>query len=111
VGEGVAFGNAELRWKFLEFTALKQRLEFMLHGFFDAGQTVKAHPVDRSLVPYMNPEDPGLFDQSFDSMHLAAGVGLHVMLEKNFIIAIDYGRAFDARDGVSGLYFTVGNVF
>jgi hypothetical protein len=51
------------------------------------------------------------FDQDNDSMHLSYGAGLRIGWNENFIIAVDYGFAADSRDGRSGLYIGINNLF
>ena len=48
-----------------------------------------------------------------ERFHLAAGGGLRFILNKNFIIAVDYGRAFDRQDNGKGgsLYINTGYLF
>ena len=45
-------------------------------------------------------------------MHLSAGGGLRLILNRNFIIAIDYGRAFNKQDNAKGsFYVNTGYIF
>lgn len=111
VGDGVVYGNLELRWKFLKGRLFKQPFYLGLTGFADAGQVVQEHPVDETKVPFMNAERPFYFDQYHDSMHFGFGAGLRFGLSGFFIISVDYGIAADPRDGTNGIYFTVGNIF
>ncbi|MCK7525243.1 MAG: hypothetical protein MZV64_50375 [Ignavibacteriales bacterium] len=43
--------------------------------------------------------------------HFGAGLGLRAALNENFIISVDYGFSLDHRDGTSGLYIGIGNIF
>jgi outer membrane protein assembly factor BamA len=110
VGDGIVFGNIELRWKFLKTTVLKQNVYLALHGFADAGQVVQPVHVDKSLLPATE-EYSNYFDQSTDSMHWSFGAGLRIAINENFIIAVDYGFAADSRDGRTGLYVGINNLF
>jgi len=110
VGDGFAYGNFEVRWKFARTMIFKQNFSFTLLGFTDMGQTVHDIKVNRELLPPdQNPND--YFDQDNDSMHFGYGAGLRIAWSENFIIAIDYGFANDRRDGTSGLYIGIGNLF
>ena len=109
VGDGILFGNMELRWKFFRTIVLNQNLYIALHGFFDAGQTVQQIKINKTFVP--EPVRSLFFDQKYDSMHLSYGAGLRIALNENFILAIDYGIATDKRDGLSGLYIGINNLF
>jgi len=109
VGEGIAFGNVELRWKFLEGKLFKQNIYLALLGFLDGGMAVQEIKIYRDLVP--EDQQSFYFDKTHDSMHWSAGIGLRAALNENFIISVDYGFAFDRQDGNSGLYIGIGNVF
>jgi hypothetical protein len=111
VGDGIGYGNVELRWKFLKGNVFKQKYYLGLTVFTDGGITVQDHPVDRSLVPENVNDRPPYFDQDQDSFHISLGAGLRFSLDENFVIAVDYGFATDRRDGTSGLYLSIGNIF
>ena len=108
VGDGIAYGNLELRWKFARTTIFKQHFYFGLYGFLDGGQVVQERPVDQESLPTVGPH---YWDQSHDSFHLSYGLGLRIVMNENFIIVVDYGIANDPRDGKSGFYVGVGNNF
>lgn len=109
VGEGVAFGNVELRWKFLQGQLFRQNIYLGLLGFLDGGMAVQEIKVYRDLVP--EDQQSFYFNKSYDSMHWSSGIGLRAALNENFIISVDYGFAFDKQDGTSGLYIGIGNIF
>lgn len=113
VGDSFVYGNIELRWKFFKTVLWNQNIYLGFTAFSDAGRTVKNIPVmfiyppDPPLPP--NPND--YFDQADDSMHFGYGAGIRIGWNENFIIAIDYGFANDSRDGTSGLYVGINNLF
>lgn len=110
VGDGFVYGNAELRWKFLKFQVLKNNVYLALHGFADAGQVIQPIGVDRSRLPVT--EDPSdYFDLDNDRLHWGFGTGLRISFNENIIIAVDYGFATNPKDGRSGLYIGIGNLF
>jgi len=111
VGDGTAYGNLELRWKFLNRLVFNQNLYLALYAFYDAGQVIRDRGIDLSNVPENDLETGRYFDQPNDGLHQGIGLGLRVGLNENFVLVVDYGRALDKRDGVSGLYIGVGNVF
>jgi len=111
VGDGIAYGNIEFRWKFLKTHVGKQNLYFALHGFSDSGLVVQHVKFDKSKI---SAEDQATyFDFSFekDKLHAGIGAGLRIALNENFILAADYGFAMNKQDGIKGLYVTVGNLF
>ena len=99
-GRSAGYFNTELRWRFVDFHLFKQNMSFALNGFFEGG---------RVIVPYKA--------QSFEAekMHLTAGGGIRFIMNRNFILAAEYGSAFDRRDlanGKSGsFYVNVGYLF
>lgn len=111
VGDGTAYGNLEIRWKFLKTILFNQNLYLALYAFYDAGQIIREREMDMSIVPADDMASGRYFDQGSDGLHQGLGMGLRVGLNENFVLVVDYGRALDRRDGVSGLYIGVGNIF
>lgn len=101
VGEGFAFGNIELRWKFLRTIIFNQNVYLALSGFLDGGIVTKRYDFDKSGIPS---GQISLVENADEKLHLGAGAGFHFVMNQNFIIAVDYGRALDPGDGESGLY-------
>lgn len=111
VGDGIAYGNLELRWKFLKTHVGKQNLYFALNGFSDFGMVVKEISIDKSQI---SANDQAMyFDFSYekDKVHPSLGAGLRIALNENFILAVDYGFALNKNDGAKGLYINIGNLF
>jgi len=111
VGDGTAYGNIELRWKFLKTILFNQNLYLAVYAFYDAGQVIREREMDFSMVPPEDFESGRYFDNKHDGLHQGLGLGLRVGLNENFVLVVDYGRALDRRDGISGLYIGVGNIF
>lgn len=105
-GEGVAFGNAELRWKFTYFTLLNQNFYLALNTFLDGGMVTNRWDYNQSGVP--DDEKIAVRD---DELHLAYGGGFRIAMNENFIIAVDCGLAADKNDGDVGLYIGLGYLF
>lgn len=110
VGDAFAFGNAEFRWKFLRTVLLNQNIYLGLNTFVDAGQVIKKIDLDKSGIPStINLAD--YFATDAESLHTTFGGGLRIVMNENFIVAIDYGRPFDKRDGGGGLYIGLNFLF
>jgi hypothetical protein len=111
VGDGVAYGNLEMRWKFLKTHIGKQNLYFALNGFSDFGMVVQQVKIDKSKISV--PDQQKYFDFSFekDKLHPSVGAGLRIALNENFILAVDYGFSTNKQDGLKGLYINIGNLF
>ena len=109
----MAFFNTELRWRFARFTAAKQNVYLALNAFVDGGIATRYYdnqyrgnlPItDTPYNLYVNP------DKS-DSFHTAAGGGFRVVINQNFIIAVDYAKPLNKQDGNGGLYVNTGYLF
>jgi hypothetical protein len=44
------------------------------------------------------------FSMDGEGLHMSYGAGLRIVMNENFIIAVDYGMAANEQDGTSGLY-------
>jgi hypothetical protein len=113
VGDGVAYGNLELRWKFLKTHIGKQNLYLALNGFSDFGMVVQQIKIDKTNVNFTQADQDKYFDFSYekDKVHPSLGAGLRIALNENFILAVDYGFATNKQDGLKGLYINIGNLF
>jgi len=117
VGNGVAFGNFEFRWKVIKTIVANQNVYIALSGFTDMGRVVDPFSQDLSGVPSnitihnksYNPQE--WFNYQDESWHISYGAGLRVALNENFIVAFDYGMAAKEEDGSSGLYIGLNWLF
>ncbi|MCX6235175.1 MAG: BamA/TamA family outer membrane protein [Bacteroidetes bacterium] len=110
VGDGTVMANVELRYKIIKTTLLKQNFYIAVNAFGDMGQVVQYRDIDKLKLPSTETYSD-YFDQSRDNIHFGYGAGLRLVLNDNFILAIDYGFASDSRDGTSGLYINIGNLY
>jgi hypothetical protein len=111
VGAGVAYGNAELRWKFLRTRLFNQNFYFGLNLFLDAGQVVQKNDIKDKVEALNLADELDYFDFDSEQLHVTYGTGLRVVMNQNFIIAVDWGMAADKRDGTSGLYVGLNYLF
>ena len=114
VGDGFFYGNLEARWKFARFQFINNNFYLGLNGFMDFGQVTKKidvefpSPEPNPLIDYGESQ---YYNEGAESMHVSYGAGLRVVMNQNFIVAIDYGMAVDERDGDSGLYIGLNYLF
>jgi len=101
VGNSIVLANLEARWKFFRTVVGGQNLYLALNGFGDFGQVLAPYEVDGVTLPKANDE----------GLHLSYGGGLRIVLNENFIVAVDYGLAADEQDGNSGLYIGLGYLY
>jgi hypothetical protein len=120
IGDGIAWANLELRWKFVKFQFINQNFYLSLNGFVDGGQVVtpikfSTSNVDWAAYDWQTPDNTPTKDEIFsadkESLHLSFGAGLRIVMNRNFIIAVDHGRPFDERDGKSGTYIGLNFLF
>lgn len=107
VGDGIALGNLELRWKFLKTHVGKSDLYFGTNAFFDAGRVMNNIYIDYEDVESKmtgNDRFEDYFDPGAEKFHYSTGLGLKIAYNENQVLSIDYGVALDDRDGKSGLY-------
>ncbi|MCA1758258.1 MAG: BamA/TamA family outer membrane protein [Bacteroidales bacterium] len=109
VGDGFFYGNVEARWKFARFRFINNNFYLGLNGFTDFGQVTKK--IDITSTDEFIPEPEGYFDNDAEKMHFSYGAGLRIVMNQNFVIAVDYGMAADERDGDSGLYIGLNYLF
>ena len=109
VGDGFFYGNVEARWKFVRFRFINNNFYLGLNGFTDFGQVTKK--IDITSPNGLIPEPEGYFDNDAEKMHFSYGAGLRIVMNQNFVIAVDYGFAADERDGDSGLYIGLNYLF
>jgi hemolysin activation/secretion protein len=103
VGDGVALGNLELRWKVLRTVIANQNFYIALSGFLDGGIVTQPYKLDMSALSQAQKDDLGLLSTD-ESLHIGYGGGVRFALNENFIVAVDYGMAAKKEDGKSGLY-------
>jgi hypothetical protein len=122
VGEAVAYGNFEFRWKFVDFVFKKQNIYFALNPFMDFGQVVKEKEIDftgvstdfgETINDYFNGKDNanGVFVADKDKLHITYGAGLHIAMNQNFIVAADVGFPTNKQDGGMGVYIGLNFLF
>ena len=117
-GQSLCYFNTELRWKFYHTTIFNQNVSFGANAFFDGGRVLKDYgDVSVDAAAWSGMVAQGRFPEQLtrggkERFHLSAGGGLRFILNKNFIIAVDYGRAFDKQDNAKGsLYINTGYLF
>jgi outer membrane protein assembly factor BamA len=107
VGDGIFYGNVEARWKFVRFQAMNNNFYLGLNSFVDFGQVTKK--IEWNSILSHLPEE--YFDPGAEKMHWSYGAGLRIVMNRNFVVAVDYGLAADRRDGDSGLYIGLNYLF
>ena len=110
VGDGVFYGNVEARWKFARFRFINNNFYLGLNGFTDFGQVTKKIEYNTGFHSTATDAHQN-FENDAEKMHFSYGAGLRIVMNQNFVIAVDYGMAADERDGDSGLYIGLNYLF
>lgn len=112
IGDAMAYGNFEMRWKFYKGVIFNQNVYLALSAFSDMGKVLKEiefdQPAAEDILPN-SPEDFFLTDK--EALHVTFGGGFRIAMNENFIVAIDYGTPKDKRDGGGGLYIGLNWLF
>jgi hypothetical protein len=109
VGDGVFYGNFELRWKFARMNFIKQKFYWGLNAFMDMGQVTKKIAIPNVNLP--GGESSYYFNSGGEKMHYTYGAGLRIAMNQNFVISLDYGMAANSQDGDKGLYIGLNYLF
>jgi hypothetical protein len=85
----------------MKFIVARQNVYIALNPFIDAGLITKkiegwGNMTGTALDDYYTSEK--------EKIHFSSGCGLHIALNENFVLAINYGKALNKQDGKSGLY-------
>ena len=110
-GSSVGFLNVELRWKFAGFTLLNQDIGLMASGFCDGISALKSFDLTNRTGAF-----PALYSKYVDSsrgdcIHLSTGAAFKLILNRNFVLNIEYAHALSAQYGAGVLYLNTGFYF
>ena len=117
MGLDVAFYNVEFRWRFVRFALWKQNIAMGLNIFTDGAIVTRGYNLAyRPSTENNTPELRELYDQYInlertDRLHASAGVGYRLIINRNFIIALDYAIPFNRQDGTGSFYLNTGYLF
>ncbi len=99
----VAF-EQDIGWKFLKTVIWNQNIYLALNTFTDLGMVTGKYEIDKSGVP---DEYLFMFPDEKEKPHISYGLGLHIALNQNFVVATNFGFAADERDGKTALYINL----
>ena len=111
IGDAFILGNVEFRWKPVYFTLFNQDCYLGLNLFYDFGRVVKDIDLPGGLQSTFSALYPGenysdYFNPGQEKLHQSAGISIMPVMNQNFVIAIDIGKAFNSQDGNIG--FSIG---
>jgi outer membrane protein assembly factor BamA len=111
VGNGIAYGNFELRWKTYSFDLINQHFYIGLNGFLDTGIITDPINMDLTAVPS---DERAIYFSSMEkqTFHTAVGGGLKLAMNENFVVSLDMGKALNENDGEGlGTYIKINYLF
>lgn len=115
IGDGLLYGNAEFRWKAFRFNLINQNFYIGFVAFSDLGMVTSKVELDDPVLDLADLDadysESDYFMSDNESMHISAGAGLRIVMNENFIISADFGKAFNEQDGNSGFYIGLNYLF
>ena len=130
-GLDVASYNAELRWRFVNFTLWNQNIAFGLSAFSDGTMVTRNYDMSFQRTDVGTPEYTAAkaeYDEymarsgnrTSDRPHITVGAGLRFIMNQNFIVAFEYGLPISKfskdefiknQDGDGAFYINTGFLF
>lgn len=123
-GLDMASYNAELRWRFVNFTLWKQNIAFGLNVFSDGTMVTRNFDMSFKGEEKYRAEYDAYMAQSgnrtADRPHITVGGGLRFIMNQNFIVAFEYGLPISKfssdpyikkQDGNGAFYINTGFLF
>ncbi|HEX2919982.1 MAG TPA: BamA/TamA family outer membrane protein [Bacteroidales bacterium] len=116
LGDGFFFGNMELRWKPLRFDLFNQDIYIGLNAFYDFGIVTDKINVPATINSdfmslYPTESFSNYFDPGKEKLHSSAGISIMPVMNENFVIAVDIGKAFTKQDGNLGVSIGLNYLF
>ena len=123
-GLDMATYNAEIRWRFVNFTLWKQNIAFGLSAFSDGTWVTRGFDmtfkgdVEKLGLDYLKVKSE--YDeymakgQDGDRPHVTVGAGFRFIMNQNFIVCLEYGKPvgkYSKQDGNGAFYINTGYLF
>lgn len=115
VGKSIAFGNAELRYKFWHFRFFNQNFYTGVNLFVDAGTVLRNFSFSKEAAISAASFDPTFEHEDYfstkETIHIGYGGGLRLAMNQNFVIAFDAAQSLSKEDGGLGIYIGLNYLF
>ena len=94
IGDGYAWANVEMRFKIVSFRFIKQNFYLATNPFFDMGACVQPYRLEEMRSVLSNSELTQaeknlLYTGEKEKLHMSAGVGLKLAMNRNFILSAE----------------------
>jgi hypothetical protein len=107
IGNGVLMGNFEVRWKFLQQYRFRQNFYCAVAGFTDVGKVTDKY----KIMPTTSKGENYLTQGTSETWHQSVGLGFYVAMNQNFVVAFNYGKPLNKKDGDNGFYINLDFMF
>lgn len=129
LANGFAYANIELRTKVAKFDIGSQHFYIGLAPFFDLGVITQPYKLDEAIIKdaytadtdanklpldkYFAMKDGKINHSEVYLPHMAAGLGLKIAMNENFVFSVDWAMALDKRDNAkwANFYIKMGYLF
>ena len=116
VGDGIAWANAEVRFRVASFDLIGQSWYVALNPFFDAGAVVQPFREERMREVWNDTWIPKeeralVYSGLGERLHMSAGLGVKLAMNRNFIISAEWAKPFARQDGTNGLNVGLNYIF
>jgi hypothetical protein len=133
LANGFAYANVEFRCKVAKFDIGRQHFYIGLVPFFDLGVITQPYELDEIAIIDKHAEDmknnpkytlpldkyfvldenENIKQSEVYMPHMAAGLGLKVAMNENFVLSVDWAMALDNRDNAkwANFYIKMGYLF
>jgi outer membrane protein assembly factor BamA len=116
IGDGIFYGNIELRWKPLRFDLFNQDIYIGLNAFYDFGLVTDKIDLPSNLETrfsdlYPTESFSSYFNTGKEKLHQSAGISIMPVMNENFVVAVDIGKAFNSQDGNLGIAIGLNYLF
>lgn len=107
VGEGYAWSNFELRCRLFDFRFINQFWYVAVNPFFDAGMVVQPYRLDEMRAS----GDGRIYSGRDEKLHMSAGIGAQLSMNRNFIVSVEWGKPFEKQSGPGSLNIGLNYIF
>ncbi len=107
VGAGYFISNVEMRYRFCEFNFIGQHWYLAFNPFVDMGKVVQQYRAEAMT----SSTDEMIYSGTDESMHYTVGVGGKIVMNRNFILASEFGKALNGQDGTNSLILGLNFMF
>ncbi len=83
----------------------------MLSGFCDGISTLRYFDLTNRTGAFPKLYDKYIDTSRGDNLHLSSGAALKIILNRNFVLNIEYARALSAQDGAGSCTSTQASIF